>query len=225
MQESPVNWAFLACLPICGKALAFVIGLEYFALIFNGSDLLAVTGRDKDATGLVPGAFCDEHGWPLRRLLFELRQGTVRCRTYPAASIDWWAPNIEAHLDALARGEVTVYWKDPKSGAWVGREETVAVEILPLQAAALPSSSADAPADAPVPPRKVSDADLRRAVLAMVAEFPPGHRPPAEESAQEEVERRLGASVERDRFRQALKDHAPHFKLRRGRPRKRSAQF
>jgi hypothetical protein len=40
----------LAFSPTSDRTLALVTGLHYFVLVFNGSDLLAVTGRDKGAT-------------------------------------------------------------------------------------------------------------------------------------------------------------------------------
>ena len=183
--------------------------------------------RIKRATWRSPGTLCRDLDWPLRRLLFELRQGTVRYRTCPAVLIDWRAPNIERNnFEDLARGEVTVYDKDPKSGAWLGRGVIVVVEVLPPQAAEVPSlppAAADAPAAPPAPPRMVSDADLRRCILAIAAEHPPGSPPLDEETFQERVETRLDAQIPRDRFRQALENHVPHLKLPRGRPRK-SAQ-
>ena len=50
MQEVPNSCGFLAFSPVRDAVLAFVNGLYYFVLIFNGSDLFAVAGRDIDAT-------------------------------------------------------------------------------------------------------------------------------------------------------------------------------
>jgi hypothetical protein len=46
----PNSCGFLAFSPTRDKVLALVNGLSYFVFVFNGSDSLAVTGRDKDAT-------------------------------------------------------------------------------------------------------------------------------------------------------------------------------
>ena len=82
----------------------------------------------------------------------------------------------------------------------------------------VPAPSATAPVAAPAPPRNVPEAELRQCLLDIVKERPPHTPPLVEEAAKNEVERRLGAPVSRARIRQALKDVAPHFKLRRGRP-------
>jgi hypothetical protein len=50
MREVPVLCGFLAFPAVVDKALASVNGLRYFLSIINGSDWLAVSGRDKDAT-------------------------------------------------------------------------------------------------------------------------------------------------------------------------------
>ena len=45
-----MEWALLALSPARDKGLAFVTGLHYFALVFNGSRSLEKIGRDMDAT-------------------------------------------------------------------------------------------------------------------------------------------------------------------------------
>jgi hypothetical protein len=50
MREVPNSCGVLAFSPADAMALVLGVGLYYFVLVFNGSDLLAVTGRDKDAT-------------------------------------------------------------------------------------------------------------------------------------------------------------------------------
>ena len=72
-------------------------------------------------------------------------------------------------------------------------------------------------------PKKVSTAALRKCLLAIVDEHakkPPGTLPPDEDTLLKELERRLGAPLERDRVRQVRNQHAPQFKRRVGRPRK-----
>jgi hypothetical protein len=97
--------------------------------------------------------------------------------------------------------------------------ETVGIEVLPPDAE-VPAPSASAPAASPALARQVSKADLRRALLAIVKNHPPGNPPLNEESLCDEVERRLGVQLARDRVLAARNEVAPHFKLRVGRPRK-----
>jgi hypothetical protein len=105
-----------------------------------------MSGCDKSATPRPPSTLCRELDWPLRRLLSELRQKTIEYRADPDVAIDWWAPNIERNnLADLARGEVTVYTRDPKSGAWIGHGVIATVEVWPPQAAEGPPPSANAP--------------------------------------------------------------------------------
>ena len=112
-------------------------------------------------------------------------------------------------------------------------KRTASGEGLPLlydvrvQQAATGSASAQWAADttrrllaSPAPPKHVSEADLRRAVKAIVENHPPGSPPLNEESLCDEVERRLGVQLARDRVLAARNEVAPHFKLRVGRPRK-----
>ena len=83
-------------------ALALGNGLHYFALVFNGSDLLAVARRDKDATWRTTGAFCRERGWLKARLLYELQNG-LPYRTFPPGhAFDWSDPFLEPYLNVEA---------------------------------------------------------------------------------------------------------------------------
>jgi hypothetical protein len=61
----PNSWGFLAFLPVHDKPLAVGNGLRYFVRLFNGSDLLAVTGRDKDATRTQPAPSISPEGVPI----------------------------------------------------------------------------------------------------------------------------------------------------------------
>ena len=84
----------------------------------------------------------------------------------------------------------------------------------------MPSPSAEAPAASPVPPRKVSEAELRDAVRVIVEKHPPDTLPLDEEEFHQRVETQLGVQIARERFLAARDDVAPHFKRRVGRPRK-----
>jgi len=211
-------------------------------LFVNGSEILAVIGRDKDATWRTLGTLCRELGWSVQRLLYELHNRRVRYRTIPEGYVidDWLDPYLRPYLNVEA-SEISI-----PSGVVVGaindavavitgrppppkrRSElegmTIGIEVLPPGAqpadADVPSPSVDAPVASLVPPRKVSEADLRKALLAIVKEHPPDSLPPDEETLHKEVERRLDALLARDRVLAARDEVAPHFKRRVGRPRK-----
>jgi hypothetical protein len=113
-------------------------------LFINGSDLLAVIGRDKDATWRSLGTLCREQDWSKQRLLHELRNG-LPTRTFPPGhAIDWHDPNVESSLNVEA-SEVT-YVKGVLGGeGWIGLDTpTVGIEALP-SSDAVPSPPAEAP--------------------------------------------------------------------------------
>jgi hypothetical protein len=68
------------------------------------------------------------------------------------------------------------------------------------------------------PPKKVSEADLRDCLLAIVNEHPKDTPPPDEETLHAAMELRLGTPLGRNRVREIRDDVAPDFKLPRGRP-------
>jgi hypothetical protein len=82
-------------------------------------------------------------------------------------------------------------------------QEPIGIEVLPPEAppadADVPLPSAEAPAALPVPPKKVSEADVRKAIQSIVKEHPPGRPPLDEESLVKEVERRVDARLARER--------------------------
>jgi hypothetical protein len=144
--------------------------------------------------------------------------------------IDWHDPYVLEHFDERTSQLVKIVLGPRVPPILASRQVDVAIDMLwPADASAdaevpsLPPAAVGSPAAPPAPRKMVSDADVRRAVQAAGERYPPGVRRPAEKTLREELEREVGALVERDRFRQALKDHAPHLKLPRGRPRK-SAQ-
>jgi hypothetical protein len=139
--------------------------LHYFARVFNGSGLLAVTGRDTDATWWTLGKLCRELGWSRQRLLYELQNGRVRYRTIPEGHVidDWLDPylrpylNIEASEISIPSGVVVGAINDavavitgkprPPKRRSALEGMTVGIEVLP------PGAPADAevspPADTP----------------------------------------------------------------------------
>ena len=198
----------------------------------NGSEALAVTRRDKDATWCTTGTLCRQLDWSRLRLLHELKNGLPYRTISKEYVVDWHDPHVRRKLNVEA-SEVQIYdaqFYDAQSGSWV----VVGIEVLPPDVptetepapaadAEVPAPSATVPAASPAPPRQVSEADLRRALEAIVENHPPGSPPPNEESLCDEVERRLGVQVARDRVLAARNEVAPHVKLPVGRPRK-SAQ-
>jgi hypothetical protein len=188
-----------------------------------------MTRRDKDATWQTLGTLCRERDWSRPRLIQELQNG-LRHRTIPEGrEIDWHKPSVLRSLDVEAStvtfGHVEVSGGEGNySPLFVGYvRETVGIEVLPPGAPAdaeAPAPPAIAPAASSAPPRKVSEAVVRAAVLAIAEEHPPGSPPLDEESLHKEVERRLGARLARDRVLAARDEVAPHFRLPVGRPRK-----
>jgi hypothetical protein len=206
--------------------LVFGVCLDYFVFIFNGSDLLAVSGRDKDATWRTLGTLCRERDWSRPRLFRELQNG-LRTRTFPEGHVINWhdlnvrhALNVEA--STLPFGYVSASGMGTADSSWA-IQEPIGIEVLPPDAPAdaeAPAPPANAPAASPAPPKKISEADVRDAVLAIVREHPQGSPPLDEGSLHKEVERRVEMPLARERVLAARNEVAPHFKLPVGRPRK-----
>jgi hypothetical protein len=201
---------------VCNKALALGNGWDYSISVFNGSEALAVTGRDKDATWCSLGVHCRKLGWSKARALYELQQG-LPCRTVPPLppgySIDWHNPAHNLNVETSDLTLILGVFDGP--GPDLGFDTlTVSIEVLP------PPDAPSLPAAAVVvaSSRKVSEAELRNCILALEGERP--NDPPDEEELWTEVERRLDATVSRDRIRQARDEIAPEWKLPPGRPRK-----
>jgi len=217
MREVPISCWFLAFPVVAATLSHFRIVSDILLLVVNGSEALAVARRDKDATWRKLGTLCRELDWSRSRLIHELQRG-LRYRTFPEDhAINWDDPAVRLALDVeastLPRGYASVLGL---ANSWT-IQEAIGIEVLPPDA---PPHSANAPAASQVPPRKVSEADVRKALLAIVEEHPPGSSPLDEESLCSEVERRVGAQLARDRVLAARNDVAPHFKLPVGRPRK-----
>jgi hypothetical protein len=177
-----------------------------------------------DATWRSPGTLCRQLDWSKRRLIYELQNGLPYRTIPPGHTIDWHDPEVERTFNVEA-GEVTLGYEVYKGGTMSFGPLTVGIEVLPPDAAPpVPSLASDsvAPSSLPTSPRKnVSEADLRNCILTIKTERP--NDPPDEEELWTEVERRLNATVARDRVRQTRDEVAPEFKLPVGRPRK-SAQ-
>jgi hypothetical protein len=256
MREVPNSCGVLAFSPADGKVLVFGVGLDYFVLVFNGSDLLAVTGRDKDATrssakggsqvwlSEAKALLTEGYGGASRlaeKLLRDegaagrLPWGYLR-KNGDAADDEFWRFARIDFEENSARVGITLFFVGPGVGRndglrsteylgiWVSRAHVLALLPEPTDAE-VPAPSANAPAASSSPPasprKNVSEAELRNCILTIKTERP--NDPPDEEELWTEVERRLDATVSRDRIRQARDDVAPEFKLPPGRPRK-SAQ-
>ena len=213
-------------MPVRDKALVSGVGLNYFVLVFNGSDLLAVTGRDKDATWRTLGTLCRERDWSKPRLIYELQNG-LRYRTIPGEYVvDWHDAEVLRTLDVAASTVTPILGVLDVPGGIGFDAPVLGIEVLPPGVEVsppmdeVPAPSANAPAASPASPRGVSEADLRQCLLDIVDEHPPGTPPLDEKALHAKLENRLGAPVKRDRFRAARDEVAPGFKRPRGRARK-----
>jgi hypothetical protein len=208
--------------------------LHYFVLVFNGSGLFAVAGRDKDATWRTTGAFCRERGWSKARLLYELQNG-LPYRTFPPGyTFDWSDPYLKPYLNVEAseisfpsgvvmgaiNDAVAVITGKPRPPKRRSALEgmTLGIEVLPPGAPA----DADAPppsADAPAPPQRKppSIKSLQDCILAIREGWTSS--PPDRDKLRELVESRLNRPVGRDLVDRIRKQVAPQWVNPRGRRR------
>jgi hypothetical protein len=133
VQEVPVLFGVFAFSPTRDRGLALVNGSGYFVWVFNGPDCLAVTGRDKDATGRSLGIYCRERGWSKPRALYELQNG-LPFRTVPplppGVSIDWHNPNVTHGLN-VETGDLKLIL-GVSGGPGLGFDTlTVSIEVMP----------------------------------------------------------------------------------------------
>jgi hypothetical protein len=109
---------------LCSSPLVLREGLRYFVMILNGSCLLLMTGRGKDALWRSLGTVCRERDWSRPRAIYELQNG-LPFRTVPPGyehKIDWHDPRLLQHLN-LAASEVSSEFLSPLL--------TVGVEVMP----------------------------------------------------------------------------------------------
>ena len=94
----PIPPAFLALSHSRNNSLVFRVGWGYFSTVFNDSDSLVVSRRDKRATWCSTG----EIGVSKPRLVYELQSG-LPYRTYPPnITIDWHSQYVLEHFDVTA---------------------------------------------------------------------------------------------------------------------------
>jgi hypothetical protein len=120
----------------------------------NGSEALAQSGRDKDATWRSLSTHCRALGWSKSRALYELQQG-LPYRTVPPLppgySIDWRNSNVTHSLN-VETGDLMLIL-GVFGGPGLGFDTlTVSIEVLSPTDAEVPSPSADAPEATPVSP-------------------------------------------------------------------------
>src|SRR5262249_50947897 len=138
---------------------------DILLLVVNGSEALAVTGRDKDATWRTLGALCRERDWSIPRLLHELKNG-LPYRTIPEGYViewdEWDDPYMRRYLDVEASeilipdgGMLGIVPPSPKTRRG---PLTLGIEVLPPTDAEVPAPAPEAPAASPAPPRQVSEA-------------------------------------------------------------------
>jgi hypothetical protein len=164
-----------------------------------------------------------ETGASKPRLVWELQNGLLEYRTWPPdIAIDWTDAYTIERFDVQA-GLLKRFVPGPRvPPILASRQIDVAIEVRrpPAAPADVQAPSLPAPADVPAATPKVSDSALREALRACKQPEPPL----GEDALREKLERQFDASIERDRFRQALKDHGAHLKLPVGRPRKKRAK-
>ena len=186
--------------------------------------------RDMDATWQTTGKLCHERGWSQQHLIYELQKGLPYRTDPPGWKVKWGSHlwpyfNVGASKLLVPPGGLRGIVPPPstKHSDLFTWGVNLRIEVLPpdapTEAEAL-APSVTAPAASPAPPRNVSEADVRDAVLAIVNEHPQGRLPLDEDSLHKKVERRLDAQLSRERLLAARDDVAPHFKRRVGRPRK-----
>src|SRR5262245_56023056 len=158
---------------------------------------------------------CRERGWSKARAIYELQNGLPYRFVPPlppGCSVVWSDFNV-THGFNVETGDLTlatgVFGLVEGGGSPPYGIDSVTVRIevdaAPASHAEEPSPPAyapavSAPAASPAPTRKVSEADVRDAVRAIVDEHPPGIPPLDEESFLGAVEGRLGVPVSRERI-------------------------
>jgi hypothetical protein len=175
--------------------------------------------RDKDATWQRTGAFCDKHGWSRARLLWELQNDRVRCRTIPPgreSEIDWHDPWVQERLD-IENSQVTARDPEQAKTTW-GRIVFVDVgaETLDIEVRLAAEATADAPRRPVDRWRKPPSVEaIEAAALAVAKNYTPDN-PPTQADWWTKFNAQLGEKVARKVALGALGDYAPQLKRLRG---------
>ena len=139
MREVPISSAFPAFPPVVARPLVFGNGLDYFALIMNGSGSLVVIRRDMDVTWRTAGALCRDRDWSKRRLLHELQHG-LPYRTIPAGHTVDWHHAVSAQTLDLEASEVTIL-RGLVDGMMALDTTIVGIEVQPPTDAEVPATA------------------------------------------------------------------------------------
>jgi hypothetical protein len=216
----PLSCGFLAFPTAADKMLALVTGLNYFVSVFNGSDLLAVVGRDKGATQIwlseARALLAERLGGAselAEKLLREegtagrLPWGYLRKKGDAADDEFWRCARIEFEENS-ARVGITFFWvgggRPPTDvlrsteylGIWVSRASVLALLPEPNDGPGLGYQAArvDRALDRlEAEGRKLSDstdAELRRLALEQIPEET-GFAPPSRQTLDRVIRRRL----------------------------------
>jgi hypothetical protein len=120
-----------------------VIVSDILSLFCNGSDALAMAGRDKDATWRTLSTHCRALGWSKSRAVYELQNGLPHRTIPPGHTIDWHNPDIAHTLD-VETGDLTLIL-GAFGGPGLGFDTlTVSIEVLAPTDAEVPSPPVDA---------------------------------------------------------------------------------
>jgi hypothetical protein len=228
MREVPISSGVLAFPPVVARPLVFGNGLDYFALIINGSSSLVVTRRDKDATWRTLGTLCRERDWSQPRALYELQNGLPYRTIPPGYKVDWHASDVQRSLDVQASTVALMLGVFGGGGIGFNRP-VVGIEVLPpMDASAPPTASApltpvkrQCKPPAPVkrwrkpPPQK----DIKDALSTILKTSPTK----SGENLETALCERLGEGMTRERARNAIRRYAPDTVKSRGRPRKKNS--
>jgi len=159
MREVPVSSAFPAFPPVAARPLVFGNGLDYFALIINGSSSLVVARRDMTATWRTASALCRDRDWSKRRLLHELQHGLPYRTIPPGHTVDWHHP-VTAQTFDMEASEVTIIGA-LVDGTMAFDTTVVGIEVLPPMDASAPPTPVSAP-PTPVKRQRKPPAPVKR---------------------------------------------------------------
>jgi hypothetical protein len=137
MQEVPISCGFLAFSAVAALLSHFVTASDILSWFVNGSETLAQSGRNNDATWR---SLCRALDWSKSRAVYELQNGLPH-RTVPPLghAIDWHDPEVQRSLDVttsevtIARALEVVKGEGDIAFIWPGTERlTVGIEVLAL---------------------------------------------------------------------------------------------
>src|SRR5215470_8239530 len=108
MRKVPISCGFLAFSTVAATRSRVRIVWDILLSFVNGSEALAVTRRDKDATWCTTGTLCRQLDWSRLRLLHELKNGLPYRTISKEYVVDWHDPHVRRKLNVEA-SEVQIY--------------------------------------------------------------------------------------------------------------------